>query len=70
MAGGEIKRPDLGNLNPIYEREPNKPDVREMKEVECLCAGREAKDVCFYFDCGWSLLSHGLAKDGEEIWVT
>jgi hypothetical protein len=27
----EIKRLDLGNLNPIYERELNKPDVHQMK---------------------------------------
>ena len=27
----EIKRVDLGNLNPIYERELNSPDVRQRK---------------------------------------
>jgi hypothetical protein len=27
----EIKKLDLGNLNPIYEREINKPDVHQMK---------------------------------------
>ena len=28
---GQIKRLDLGNLNPIYERELNKPNVHQMK---------------------------------------
>ena len=27
----KIKRLDLGNLNPIYERELNKPDVHQRK---------------------------------------
>jgi hypothetical protein len=27
----EIKRMDLGNINPIYESELNKPDVHQMK---------------------------------------
>jgi hypothetical protein len=26
----EIKKLDVGNLNPIYEREPNKPDVHQQ----------------------------------------
>ena len=37
---------DLGNLNPIYEREPNKPDVCQMKgRWNVSKEGRWAKDV-------------------------
>ena len=40
----ERKRLNLGNLNPIYERELNKLDVHQVKGM-CLRTGRGAKDV-------------------------
>ena len=55
----KIKRLDLGNLNPIYERELNKPAVPALRKARvgiavytrrrgggmCLSPGRGAKDV-------------------------
>ena len=42
-----IKRLDLGNLNPIYERGLNKPDVHQIAEHQRLNRdAQRAKRIC------------------------
>ena len=43
MRQAEIRRLDLGNLNPIYERELDQPDVHQPEEGEVECVERRGE---------------------------